>query len=109
MLKARYVWTGVLVAVAASVATVVYLNRSESVFLTTKGSVPVYATLEESRSPSSPTIAVIEPKQKMPVLNCIDVKEYEVYKVRLADGKVGYVNIGTYELTDKDSDLVTFC
>jgi hypothetical protein len=45
----------------------------------------------------------------MPVLNCIDVKEYEVYKVRLADGKVGYVNNGTYELTDRDGDLVTFC
>jgi hypothetical protein len=87
--------------------TVVYLNRSESVFLSAKESVPVYATLAESRSPSSSPVAVIEPKQKIPVVECIDVKEYQVYEVRLPDGKSGYVNIGKYDLTDRDGSLTS--
>lgn len=58
-------------------------------------------------SGSSPTIAVIMPKQKMPVMRCIDVKEYQVYEVRLPGRKSGYVNIGQYELTDRDGSLTS--
>jgi hypothetical protein len=107
MLKVRSVWVGILMAAVVTAVTVVYLNRCQSVFLSAKESVPVYATLEELRSPSSSTVAVIEPKQKIPVMRCIDVKHYQVYEVRLPDGKSGYVNIGKYDLTDRDGNLTS--
>ncbi len=105
MLKAKSVWIGILMAAVATTVTVVYVHRSGSVFLSAKESVPVYATLEESSSPSSSTVAVIEPKQKVPVMECIGVKEYQVYEIRLPGGKSGYVNIGKYDLTDRHGNL----
>jgi hypothetical protein len=106
MPRAKYIWIPILIA--ATVAVSRYIDRSESVFLTAKTSVPVFATKAESMSSGKTPFTELAPNQRVPVLRCVDVKQYQIYKVRVLDGKVGYVNVGTYELTDKGGS-VTSC
>jgi hypothetical protein len=107
MLKTRYGWIGISMAAAATVVAAIYINQRELVFLTAKESVPVFATIEDLKSSSSPTVSVLELNQRVPVLKCIDTKEYQIYKVRLLDGKLGYVLVGKYELTDRDGSMMS--
>jgi hypothetical protein len=97
-----------LIVTAAAVAAVIYLNRREPVFLTAKESVPVFATVGESMaSPAPHPISELEQNQRVPVLQCVDVKVYLVYEIRLPDGKVGYANFGNYDLTDRNGSLTS--
>lgn len=108
MSKAKSAWIRILLVTAATVAVVIYLNRRESVFLTAKESVPVFATVGESMSSSAPhPITALEQNQRVPVLQCVDVKVYLVYKIRLPDGKVGFVNSGKIDLTDRNGSLTS--
>lgn len=69
---------------------------------------PVFATAGESMSSATVhPISELQQNQRVPVLRCVDVKVYLVYKIRLPDGKVGYVNDGKYDLTDKNGSLTS--
>jgi hypothetical protein len=108
MLRTKSALIGTLIVTAATVAAVIYLSRRESVFLTAKEPVPVFATVGESMASAAPhPISELEQNQRVPVLQCVDVKVYLVYKIRLPDGKVGYVNYGKYDLNDKNGSLVS--
>lgn len=71
----------------------------KGLFLVAEGFVPVYATVEDSLAilPVN-SIMKLEPEQKVRVLKRIDVKHYQIYKISLSDGSVGYINEGKYEL-----------
>jgi hypothetical protein len=67
--------------------------------LVAKGMVPVYATLKDAtKSPPPPVIAQLLAGESVPVSKCVDVKHYLVYKVRLPDGRDGFVLDGEYSL-----------
>lgn len=67
--------------------------------LIAKEVVPVYETLETAMSlPPKKKIAELQAQQEVKVLKCIDVKHYLVYKVRLSDGEIGFINEGEYIL-----------
>lgn len=64
-----------------------------------KGVVPVYATEGDAmKSPSPPVIAELTAGQSVPVMECVDVKHYIVYRVRLPNGREGFVLEGTYTI-----------
>ena len=67
--------------------------------LVTKDSVPVYHSEADSMaSPSPEPLIILPPKQSVVVKECVDVKHYIIYKVELADGRIGYINAGEYDL-----------
>lgn len=79
------------------------MAEQQDVFLVANEPVPVFTTKELPIGPSADhTLAVLAPKQRVPVLDCADVKDYPVYKIRLPDGRMGFVNEGHYTLQDKD-------
>lgn len=75
-----------------------YLNRP-TIYLMTNGVVPVYASLEQaSSSLSHESIINLKADQTVEIIQCIDVKHYQLYKIRLPNGQVGFVNEGRYVL-----------
>lgn len=61
--------------------------------------VPVYKTSEDAMSPSlEGKISEIHAQQQVEVVRFVDMKHYQIYKVRLSDGIIGYVNVGDYTL-----------
>ena len=76
-----------------------YMWSPRGLTLVTKGTVPVYATQEDAmKSPSPPAIAQLSAGESVPVTKCVDVKHYLIYKVRLPDGRDGFVLDGEYSL-----------
>lgn len=71
----------------------------DPLMLVTKDSVPVYHSEADSMaSPSPEPLIILPPKQSVVVKECVDVKHYIIYKVELADGRIGYINAGEYDL-----------
>ncbi len=102
-MRFRKLAVAAVIVIVAGVAAAVYFNRMVPLSLVAKGSVPVFATVDDSMaSPAAKTVAVLQPQQSVPVLQCVDVKHYQVYKVRLPDGSAGYVNVGEYAVLGKD-------
>lgn len=76
-----------------------YMWSPRGVTLVTKGTLLVYATQEDAtKSPSPPAIAKLSAGESVPVTKCLDVKHYLIYKVRLRDGRDGFVLDGEYSL-----------
>ena len=98
-----------LIATAALLAACVRMGEPDDVFLVANQAVLVFTTKQQSMHSSlgSP-LAVLQPKERVPVLDCIDVGEYQVFEVRLADGRTGFVNDGDYRLRDEHDDS-TWC
>lgn len=72
---------------------------SRGLTLVTKGTVPVYATQEDAmKSPAPPAIAQLSAGESVLVTKRVDVKHYLIYKVRLPDGRDGFVLDGEYTL-----------
>jgi|SRR5580700_6588923 hypothetical protein len=69
------------------------------VFVVASDTVPIFATRDQSlQPPSGNSLAVLQPGQSVLVVECIDLKQYQIYKVRLPDGRTGFVNAGHYTL-----------
>jgi hypothetical protein len=76
--------------------------------LVAKDDIPVYATQEDAtKSPPPSPLARLASGQSVPVKKCVDVKHYFIYKVRLADGRDGFVLEGEYSLMRGDEEA--FC
>lgn len=88
------------VLILGMVLFLLYMYSLRGLTLTTKGTVPVYATEDDAmRSPPPSLIAQLSAGQTVPVIKCVDVKHYLIYKVRLPDGRDGFVLDGEYTLT----------
>lgn len=70
--------------------------------IVSQGQVHVYGNVDSALS-SLPQqiVGELKPDQSVNVLKCIDVKHYQIYKVRLPDGKIGFVNDGKYKLVPR--------
>ena|ERR1044071_2512138 len=67
--------------------------------LVSKGNVPVYATQADAvKSPPPPAIARLPAGEGVPVIECVNATQYPIIKVRLRDGRNGFVNEGVYLL-----------
>jgi hypothetical protein len=78
--------------------------------LVTSDSVSVFATRQDSITPSSgDRLSVLKPDSSVPVLACIDEGHYSIYKIELPDGRSGYVNDGDYRLRDKQYSDSAWC
>lgn len=87
------------VTVLGIILFIAYMRPPRGITLIAEGTVPVYATQEDAiKSPSPPTIAQLSAGERVPVTKCLDVKHYLIYKVRLPDGRDGYVLDGKYLL-----------
>ena len=70
-----------------------------NLLLVAQDSVPVYESLDRAKAaPPQIIIARLQPYQSVEIIKCIDVKHYQIYKVRLPDGRLGFVNEGKYIL-----------
>ena len=67
--------------------------------LATSGKVPVYATQEDAiKSPPPPVITHLAAGESVPVIQCVNAKQYLTLEIRLPDGRNGFVNEGAYAL-----------
>lgn len=80
--------------------------NERGLFLVAEEFVPVYETVEGSLvNYPMKSVAGLEPRQKARVLKRVDVKHYQIYKVELSGGKIGYVNEGKYKLLRKNNSF----
>lgn len=71
----------------------------DKIILLAKGPVPVYNTQEDALSGNKDLASgIIREGQQVLVLKCIDVKHYQIYKIKTANGLIKYVNDGNYSL-----------
>ena len=62
-----------------------------------QNAVPVFATEKQAMTwPHPVPIAELSSGQTVPVTKCVDVKSYMIYKIRLPDGRDGFVLDGQY-------------
>ncbi|MFZ6659147.1 hypothetical protein [Undibacterium sp. TJN19] len=79
----------VFLAACARDVTGLYLVANEDI--------PVYAAEKEAMTSISSQVK-LPATQRASVIECIDVKHYLIYKVRMPDGREGFVNNGKYSL-----------
>ena len=73
--------------------------NEKGLYLVAKDFVPVYATVEDSLATLPVNYIIkLEPGEQVKIFKRIDVKHYQVYKVGVPNGGVGYINEGKYEL-----------
>lgn len=74
-------------------------TQERDLLLIANSTVPVYDAPENALAPPPRTmIAELQAQQQVAVIKCSDVKHYQIYKIRLPDGRVGYINEGSYML-----------
>lgn len=76
--------------------------QEKNLVLFAKDSVPIYATIEDATAGNGVVISEMIAGQHVPLLECIDVKHYLIYKIRMPDGRIGFVNEGSYLLLRYD-------
>jgi hypothetical protein len=80
------------------------------VVLVTSNAVPVFTTKQDSIAPSvGNRLAILKPDARVPVLDCLDAGSYSIYKIRLSDGQMGFVNGGDYTLTNSNYSDSVWC
>lgn len=73
--------------------------KESNLFLVSYDIVPVYKTKAEAiSSPPKNSFSKLLYNERVQVIKCVDVKHYQIYKVRLLNGEFGYVNEGKYVL-----------
>lgn len=100
----------IAVAIVAAVACLsIYLIRLPwGMVLIAKNNVLVFSTIEQAMARPNPiAMAVLPHGQRVSVVECIDVKSYMIYKVRLSGGHDGFVLDGDYVLMRNDKPA--FC
>jgi hypothetical protein len=101
-MKTKNAVVGIVLAAAIGIAAWIYFDSRGSVSLVARDTVAVYATIEDAMaSPLPKPIAELAPQQRVSILQCVDVKHYQLYRVRLPNDRTGYVNAGNYQLLDK--------
>lgn len=86
---------------------VVLLRPGKDLSLTASGTVLVFETQSAAMAVPAPSaIAQLADRQSVPVERCVDVKHYQIYEVRLPDGRHGFVNAGDYALMRGDEAAV---
>jgi hypothetical protein len=86
-----------------------YIFSFRGLTLVANNSVIVYASENDATTwPHVEGIAVLSKDQKLPILACIDIKSYLVYKVNLPDGRTGYILDGDYDLLKDDKKTDCF-
>lgn len=99
----------VIACVLAIAGALMLAKRPLDVFLVAREPVPIYESEAASRKPSTSTRRNLRVDERAAVVECIDVKHYLVYKVRLSDGSVGYINDGKYSLESTSGRLGATC
>ena len=91
---------GILVFVACVLGVLIYSHSDEDLFLVAKDVVPVYGSADEATSSSPQVIAIAKLKrlENVLIVQCIDMKHYQIYRIRLPNGHHGFVNEGNYQL-----------
>lgn len=89
-----------LVLLAFGAALAVHLIFSTNGLMLVAGdAVHVYATQEQAMTwPNPKAMTELSSGQSVPVTECVDVKHYLIYKIRLPDGRNGFVLDGNYNL-----------
>lgn len=98
-LKRKMVINIIIVAfLAIGIAFIFYLIFStDGITLVAQNAVPVFATEKQAMTwPHPVPIAELSSGQTVPVTKCVDVKSYMIYKIRLPDGRDGFVLDGQY-------------
>lgn len=68
-------------------------------YIVAQKNVPVYSFEKDAITlPSPKTGQKLVPYQRVQVIECIDVKHYLIYKIRMQNGKFGFINEGEYFL-----------
>lgn len=95
----KRIFIGIGVAIVVCVAVLFYLYPMKPLMLVAVSAVSVFETKSDAMaSPEPKPIVVLSVQQSVEVVKCVDVKHYLIYKVRLPDGRTGYVNVGDYVL-----------
>jgi hypothetical protein len=88
----------------------VRMGKPDDVLLVTSDAVSVFATKQQSIAPSlGDRLAVLEPNARVQVLDCLDEGGYSIYKIRLSDGRTGFVNDGDFTLTNSNYSDSVWC
>lgn len=75
---------------------------AKDLFLVAQERVAVYESSGDAlEKPVSTVKNWLSPTEKVEVRECVDVKHYQIYRIRRSDGSVGYVNDGKYQLVRK--------
>ena len=97
-LKKMVINATVIALLVIVIAFAVHLIFStDRMTLVAQNIVPVYATEKQAMTwPHPEPIAELSSGQSVPLTKCVDVKSDMVYKVRLPDGRDGFVLDGEY-------------
>jgi hypothetical protein len=107
MNKKLMITIGLVIAVVITVS-LFYMYSPRGLTLIAKERVMLYATEDGAMTwPHPAAIAELPVGQRVPVIKCVDVKHYLIYKVRLPDGREGFVLEGNYILTRNGEEA--FC
>jgi hypothetical protein len=93
-------WIIIGLILTAIFGTIFYAHQKpQDLYLVAKNMVTVYMSENEAMAPvPSMTVFKIAPSERVEVIECIDVKHYMIYKIRMPDGRQGFVNDGEYSL-----------
>ncbi|UTY58826.1 hypothetical protein [Massilia sp. erpn] len=80
-----------------------------NLYLVAHDVVPVFATELEAMRSGSPVKQKLKADERRLIVECIDAKHYQIYKVRLIDGEIGFVNVGNYSIERSGQEGVPRC
>jgi hypothetical protein len=84
---------------ASGFAFFIFMNIINNINLIAIDPVPVYSYQEEAmKNPAPNPRLYLMPGQQVEVAKCIDVKHYQIYKIKSPDGKPGFILDGNYRL-----------
>ncbi len=94
----KWIVMGVVTVVVLIVLIANMKNLPKDLYHVAKGVVPIYASENEVMALSAQIKLKLNPSQQVAVIECIDVKHYQIYKVAMPDGTQGFVIDGSYAL-----------
>lgn len=90
----------------------VYLFLGKKLILIPEEQLSVYKDIDALYSinvdSSKNRIAFLVPGQRLPITTCRNLKDDQIYKIRLQNGKEGYVERGKYKVVREDSKRFDF-
>lgn len=94
------------VVVSVVMGLMIVVVGGKNIELVATARMPIYSDLMPDAE-SNMEIAVLDVGDRVDVLSCEDIKHYIVPKIRLADGRVGYVIQGQFEFIKTSPDLIS--